>query len=364
MRLFSPRTAPKITTAAALLLMISMSCAAQADNEAAVAQARGAFVDRMVSTHHFDRAELTAVLSKAEINQKILDTIAKPAERVVPWYEYRLIFVTPERIGAGVQFWKNNAATIERVAKQYGVAPEMLVAIVGVETYFGTRMGGYRVIDALSTLAFAYPPRAKFFASQLEEFLLLTREEKVDVFQPMGSYAGAMGAGQFTPSSYRAYAVDENEDGHRNIWTDWEDVLGSVANYFKESGWRTGEPVVAKATRPAGFAGPEPGNKLDLDATVGAVAKQGYVFDTTQPADARAGVFSFEAKDGGTEYWVGYHNFSVITRYNRSAKYALAAHQLGQAIRDQYLVSTAGASPAGASTAGAPRDAAAGSRAE
>jgi membrane-bound lytic murein transglycosylase B len=324
-----------------VLLSISLTCGAQADNESAVAQARRAFVDRMVSTHDFDRAELTAVLGKAEINQKILDAIAKPAERVVPWYEYRGIFVTPERIGAGVQFWKSNAAAIDRAAKQYGVAPEMLVAIIGVETYFGQRMGSYRVIDSLSTLAFAYPPRAKFFASQLEEFLLLTREEKVDVFQPLGSYAGAMGAGQFTPSSYRAFAVDENADGHRNIWTDWEDVLGSVANYFKQNGWRTGEPVVDKATRPAKWNGAEPGNKLDLDATVGAVAKQGYVFKTAEPADARAGVFSFEAPGGGTEYWVGYHNFSVITRYNRSAKYALAAHQLGQAIRAQYLASAA-----------------------
>lgn len=341
MRFGSLRTSPRTTTAAAVLLAISVSCGAQADNEAAVTQARREFVDRMVSAHGFDRAELSAALGKAEINQKILDTIAKPAERVVPWYEYRNIFVTPERIGAGVQFWKSNAATIDRVSKQYGVAPEMLVAIVGVETYFGTRMGSYRVVDALSTLAFAYPPRAKFFSQQLEEFLLLTREEKVDLFQPLGSYAGAMGAGQFTPSSYRAFAVDENEDGHRNIWTDWEDVLGSVANYFKQSGWRTGAPVIDKATRPANWTGGDPSNKLDLDATVGAVKKQGYVFKSEQPADARAGVFSFEAKGGGTEYWVGYHNFSVITRYNRSAKYALAAHQLGQEIRAQYVASTA-----------------------
>jgi len=358
MRLRSLRKSPSTILAAAVLLAISVSCGAQANNEeagneAAVAQARRDFVDRMVSAHGFDRAELAAALGKAEINQKILDAIAKPAERVAPWYEYRGIFVTPQRIGAGVQFWRSNAATIDRVSKQYGVAPEMLVAIIGVETYFGTRMGSYRVVDALSTLAFAYPPRAKFFSTQLEEFLLLAREEKVDLFQPLGSYAGAMGAGQFTPSSYRAYAVDENGDGHRNIWTDWEDVLGSVANYFKESGWRAGEPVIDKATRPAQWTGAEPSNKLDLDATVGGVAKQGYVFKTRQPAAARAGVFTFEAKGGGTEYWVGYHNFSVITRYNRSAKYALAAHQLGQEIRAQYRASTAatGGAPAAGSTA-------------
>jgi membrane-bound lytic murein transglycosylase B len=321
----------------AVLLMASLCCNAQADNEAAVVKARGEFVERMVAKHDFDRDALTVVLGKAEVNQKILEAIARPAERVSPWYEYRDIFITKERIDAGVQFWRDNAGQIDQAAEEYGVAPEMLVGIIGVETYFGRRMGSYRVIDALSTLAFAYPPRAGFFSAELEQFLLLTREEKVDAFEPLGSYAGAMGAGQFIPSSYRAYAVDANADGHRNIWTDWADVLGSVANYFKQHGWRAGQPVVVQATRPAQWSGPEPGNKLDLDATVGAIGKQGYVFATDLPAEAKAGVFSFEAQGGATEYWVGYHNFSVITRYNRSAKYALAAYQLGQAIRAEYL---------------------------
>ncbi len=134
--------------------------------------------------------------------------MARPAERVVPWFEYRNIFMTEERIAAGVRFWAEHADTLEQVAERYGVAPEMIVAIVGIETYFGTRMGKYRVLDALATLAFAYPPRASFFTSELESFLLLTREEKVDPTAALGSYAGAMGAGQFIPSSYRAYAVD------------------------------------------------------------------------------------------------------------------------------------------------------------
>jgi membrane-bound lytic murein transglycosylase B len=312
---------------------------AHADNES-VAKARNEFVDRMVTAHGFDRDALAAALEEATIDQKIIDTMSRPAERVMPWFEYRAIFLSDARIAAGVQFWSEHADTIESIARRYGVDPEMLVAIVGVETYFGTRMGGYRVIDALSTLAFAYPPRAKFFAGELEQFLLLAREEDMDLKDPRGSYAGAMGAGQFIPSSFRSYAVDADEDGKRNIWTDWDDVLGSVANYFKVHGWKTDEPIVDRATRSADWSGPEPTNKLDLDTTVGALAQRGYVFMTEQRSDAPAAVFSFEAEGGGSEYWVGYHNFRVITRYNRSQKYALAAYQLGAAVHAAYLERT------------------------
>ena len=177
-----------------------------------------------------------------------------------------------------------------------------MVGIIGVETFFGQITGRHRVIDALSTLAFAYPPRAKFFASELEQFLLLTREEGVDVFEPRGSYAGAMGRGQFIPSSYRAYAVDANADGRRDIWNDWEDVIGSVANYFKKHGWAAGQAVGAPATRPASWSGPEPANKLELNATVGSLSELGYEFTADLPASAPAAVFSFEAEGGASEY--------------------------------------------------------------
>jgi membrane-bound lytic murein transglycosylase B len=315
----------------------AFAAAGQARDDAAVAAAKTAFIDRMVKQHEFDRAELTVLIDGAEINQTILDTMARPAERVVPWFEYRNIFLTEGRVAAGAQFWTEHAASIETLADRYGVAPEMIVAIVGIETYFGTRMGRYRVLDALATLAFAYPPRAAFFASELESFLLLAREESVDVTAALGSYAGAMGAGQFIPSSYRAYAVDADDDGRRDLWGDWDDALGSVANYFKVHGWQAGQPVVEQATRREHFAGPEPGNSLDLSETVGSLSSMGYVFATTLPADAPAAAYALEAADGGSEYWVGYHNFRVITRYNRSAKYALAAHQLSQAIRTRYL---------------------------
>jgi membrane-bound lytic murein transglycosylase B len=303
--------------------------------------ARSAFIDKMVAQHGFDRTALTSLLDAAVIDKTILDTMARPAERVVPWFEYRNIFMTEERIAAGVRFWGEHADTLTQMAERYRVAPEMIVAIVGIETYFGTRMGRYRVLDALATLSFAYPPRASFFTSELESFLLLAREEDVDPTSALGSYAGAMGAGQFIPSSYRAYAVDGDSDGKRDLWSNWNDVIGSVANYFSRHGWRAGEPVMDPATRAERYEGPEPGNGLNLDGTVGSVTKMGYVFTTTLPSEAPAAPYSFEAEGGGSEYWIGYHNFYVVTRYNRSTKYALAAHQLSEAIRGRYFETVA-----------------------
>ncbi len=320
---------------------VSLAAAAQPPSSATVERAKQSFVDEMVEQHAFDRAELTKLLDGAVIDATVLEAMARPAERVVPWFEYRNIFITEERIAAGVTFWNEHAETLDAVVERYGVAPEMIVAIIGIETYFGTRMGRYRVLDALATLAFAYPPRASFFASELESFLLLAREEQVDVTTALGSYAGAMGAGQFIPSSYRAYAVDADADGKRDLWNDWDDVFGSVANYFDRHGWRAGEPVMESALRPDDFAGPEPRNALELGETVASLTRMGYVFTTSLPSDAPAQAFSYEAAGGGSEYWVGYHNFRVVTRYNRSTKYALAAHQFAQAVRGRYVATLA-----------------------
>jgi len=331
-----------------ILVFVSLACSFAAAPQTVNEAARAAFVDKMVGQHGFDRAALSKLLDGVVIDKTILDTMARPAERVVPWNEYRNIFLTEERIAAGARFWAEHAGALEQISGRYGVAPEMIVAIVGVETYFGTRMGRYRVLDALATLAFAYPPRATFFTSELESFLLLTREEKVDATAALGSYAGAMGAGQFIPSSYRAYAVDGDADGKRDLWTNWNDVFGSVANYFAKHGWRAGEPVIERAAKADSFSGPEPRNSLELDGTVRSVAAQGYVFTTTLPPEAPAAAFSFEAEGGGSEYWVGYHNFHVVTRYNRSTKHALAAHQLSQAIRSRYLETVASAGGSGA----------------
>ena len=304
--------------------------AAEVDMDA-VRQAKDTFVERMVAEHGFDRSEMTRILDNAEIDEQILETIARPAERVLPWHEYRRIFLNDSRISGGVEFWKTHAAEIENASEAYEVAPELLVAILGVETYYGRRMGSHRVIDSLATLAFAYPPRSAFFTSELEAFFLLAREEGMDPEEALGSYAGAMGAGQFISSSYRAYAVDGNNDGQRNLWGDWQDVLASVANYFSAHGWRRDEPVVHRASLSQTWSGAEPPNSMSLDETVASLSAAGYLFSTDLPGQTPATVLSLEG-EGEQEHWVGYHNFHVITRYNRSVMYALAAHQLGQTI--------------------------------
>ena len=298
---------------------------------AEVDRARNAFVERMVQEHGFDGAELGEILERAEIEQSILEAISRPAERVLAWHEYRDIFLTDTRISGGVAFWQEHAGQIAGASESFGVAPEVLVAILGVETNYGTRMGSYRVIDALATLAFAYPPRSGFFTSELEAFLLLVREEGMDPEALLGSYAGAMGAGQFISSSFRAYAVDGNGDGRRDLWEDWEDVLASVANYFSAHGWRAGETVVERAVPGGGLTPGEPDNSMDLNDSLASVREAGFELASDLPADTPVTLLSLEGEDG-LEHWVGFHNFRVITRYNRSVMYALAVHQLGRAI--------------------------------
>jgi membrane-bound lytic murein transglycosylase B len=330
----------RIAFAAASLVGLSPAAVAVDVDEAAVERARAAFIERVVAKHAFDRAELTQILGGATIQDRVLELISRPAERVVPWHEYRAIFLNRERIDAGVRFWRQQEAAIDRAAAAHGVDPSIIVAIIGIETLFGQRMGTYRVLDSLSTLAFAYPPRSSFFASELEAFLLMSREEGADVLEALGSYAGAMGAGQFIPSSFRAYAVDGNSDGRRDLWTDWDDVLASVANYFKAHRWRAGETVTVPAVRDAAAGGAVPANGLDLNQTGGSIRALGFEFEADVADETPARVLSFERDAASAEYWVAFHNFHVITRYNRSEKYALAAHQLSLALSDAFRIST------------------------
>ena len=292
-----------------------------------------AFVDEMVQKHEFDRDDLNSVLAKAQIKQNIIKKISTPAERTLTWGEYRKIFITKERINVGVTFWHDNKEMLERIALETGVPIEILVGIIGVETYFGRITGKDRVIDALATLAFEYPPRSKFFRKELVQFLILAREEDIDPTVPMGSYAGAMGRPQFMPSSFRAYAVDSTGDDKRDIWNNWADVSGSIANYFLEHGWRSAEEVVAQATLSDNWnnAIPEPKNTLKASSTVASLSKKGVLFATDLCADSKGELLTYEGSDG-IEHWVGFHNFFVITKYNHSVMYALAVHQLGQQI--------------------------------
>ena len=290
-----------------------------------------AFIDSMIESHDYDEKELMAILSNAQSHESILEAISKPAEKTLEWYEYRDIFLTDARVTAGAEFWRANQGALDRISDETGVPPEILVGIIGVETYFGEITGNYRVIDALATLAFDYPPRAKFFRRELEQFLLLVREEGMDADDATGSYAGAMGAPQFMPSSYRAYAVDSSDDGRRDIWQNWTDVIGSVANYFVKHGWQSGNDVVVQANLAGQWSGAAPANILKPEDTVMSLSRRGVMFATELPADHPSQLLTLEGDDG-TEHWVGFHNFFVITRYNRSVMYALAVHQLGREI--------------------------------
>jgi membrane-bound lytic murein transglycosylase B len=293
-----------------------------------------AFVERVHQEHGIESDTVRSILGLARIQQPIIDAISRPAERVRPWHEYRKIFITEERIAAGVEFWQEHRERIDRVAEDSGVTPEMLVGIIGVETYYGRITGRHRVLDALVTLAFEYPPRSAFFSRELEQFLLLAREQGLEIEGPVGSYAGAMGIPQFIPSSYRAYAVDGDGDGRIDLWNSMDDILASVANYFRVHGWRSGEPVVASAVTCGTSAAALADQGLAPKTTVGALWGAGIGLAGPSPRDpaATAGLFALEHEDG-PRYWAGFHNFYVITRYNRSLMYALAVHQLGEAIR-------------------------------
>ena len=290
-----------------------------------------AFIDNMVSEFDYDRATLESILAQAEFKEKIIEQISTPAERTLTWADYRPIFMTKERVQVGADFWRENRAALEGVSNDTGVPVEMIVGIIGVETYYGRITGGHRVLDALTTLAFYYPPREKFFRRELQEFLLLVREEDMQAVDAFGSYAGAMGRPQFMPSSYRAYAVDSTGDNKRDIWNNWTDVAGSIANYFLKHGWKPGMEVITQATLSDRFQGPAPDNQLRADETVGSLSESGVVFSTSLDSDKDAQLLTLEGSSG-VEYWVGFHNFFVITRYNHSVMYGLAVHQLGQEI--------------------------------
>jgi len=291
------------------------------------------FVAEMTRDYGFASEQLHELFAKAERKQAILDAISRPAERVKPWKEYRPIFLTNSRVAQGVDFWRENEAALARAEAEYGVPAEIIVAIIGVETFYGRNTGSHRVIDALSTLGFDYPPRQPFFRQQLKEFLLLTREEQVDPLTLKGSYAGAMGLPQFMPSSFRAYAVDFDSDGHIDIWNNPTDAIGSAASYFKQHGWAAGEPVVARAKVSGERV--EEGLTVGLESqkNAGEIRALGWQFDKSVANETAVTAFRLEGADGD-EYWLGLPNFYVITRYNRSVMYAMAVHQLSQQLAE------------------------------
>ncbi|TKR30505.1 lytic murein transglycosylase B [Luteimonas gilva] len=291
-----------------------------------------AFVDYAAQTYQADPAFVRSVLAQAQYQQKIVDAMNRPAEAVKPWRDYRPIFMTDARIEGGRAFYAANRDALDRIAAETGVPAEYVVAIIGVETSYGKITGNYRVVDALYTLAFDYPKRAPFFAGELAQLFALGKAEpQLDILALKGSYAGAMGMGQFMPSSYRLWGKDGDNDGQRDLLTHLPDVFASIANYFVVHGWQRGGPVVARAERAADAADFVP-DGLDPVYPLADLAARGYRPQSGEPTAEGATLLSMDG-ELGKEYWLGYRNFYVITRYNRSPMYALAVHQLAQAIR-------------------------------
>ena len=317
-----------------LLALAGTAALAGYNNEPQVQE----FVAVMVEKHSFNREELLAVLGQAERRDDIIELMSKPAEKRLAWYEYRNIFLTESRIEGGVAFWKENADILAKAEEAFGVDPQVVVAIIGVETRYGSNTGRHRVLDALATLAFDYPPRSQFFTSELEQFLLLAREEDIDLLSATGSYAGAMGYGQFIPSSYRNFAVDFDANGKRDLWNSPMDIIGSVANYFHVHGWKDRAPVAVRAK----VSGDDYQALLELgyepNTALHAMRHDGVTPVTEMPDDLEAALLSFDQQDG-PEYWLGFNNFYVITRYNHSPLYAMAVYQLSEEIRAAYEAS-------------------------
>lgn len=291
----------------------------------------GAFIERVAREHGLEQDYVREMLAEAEYQQAIIDAITRPAE-ALPWHRYRPIFLTETRIAGGVEFWRANRDLLDEIETRFGIPAEVIVAIVGVETNYGMITGRYRVLDALATLGFYYPRRAEFFAAELGHFLRLAREEGLPVTEVRGSYAGAMGLGQFIPSSYRHYAVDFDGDGRRDLWRSLPDALASVANYLAEHRWEAGAPIALPASIvPDELDGDftlKPGHSLTE------LRELGIEFEADGLApDVPATLIELEA-EGGPEYWVGLNNFYVITRYNRSPLYAMAVKQLARAIAE------------------------------
>ena len=292
------------------------------------------FINDMVKKHKFNKQYLEKLFSQAKMYDSILEAIARPAEGK-PWYQYRPIFVTKRRTQGGIDFWKKNADALARAEKKYGVPQEIIVAIIGVETRYGKHAGTYPVFDSLATLAFGYPPRASFFKSELEHFLLMTREEKFEAAKLVGSYAGAMGMPQFISSSFRHYAVDFDGDGKRDLWNNPTDAIGSVANYFRKHHWKRGQPITHKV-QVHGKKHPKLITKsLKPSHTQMELLVNGVILPGKIEKKLKGKLLKLKTEKD-PEYWVAWKNFYVITRYNHSALYSMAVFQLSQKIKQGY----------------------------
>lgn len=316
------------------LLVTSISQSAYADSDFAQRSDVQAFISQMVKKHKFKKEELTKLFSEVKLRPQVITHINKPLE-ANPWNTYQLLFVNEWRIEHGVKFWNKYADVLRRAELKYGVPASIIVATIGIESKYGQRMGEYRVMDSLSNLGFSNSPRAKYFRSELEQFLLLTREQHVDPFKIMGSYAGAIGQPQFMPTSYRYYAVNFSGSGKTDLMNDTADVIGSIANYYSKSGWKINAPVAQQAlVMGQRYEYLRKKNQIPQYMTInelarfGVVPKNRYAYDED---NLKARVITLESRFN-KEYWLGYANFAVIKRYNASDLYAMAVYQLSNYI--------------------------------
>lgn len=294
------------------------------------------FIAQLTDSDGFNGEALEAVFRQARYKQSIIDAISRPAERVLKWEGYQDIFLTDRRLRQGIAFEVSHRDLFAKAEARWGVDRWIILAILGVETSYGRNKGRYRVIDALSTLAFDYPPRSKFFKKELRELFLLSREQDKPVADLLGSYAGAMGYGQFIPSSYRAYAVDFNDDAFIDIWEEPADAIASIANYLSVHGWQQASPVLKQLASPADI--PAALLNRQLKPHVSAATLVEFGLEPALLSDIESEVLlnplKFEGKTG-PEYWLGYPNFYVITRYNHSRLYAMAIYQLSEQLRNE-----------------------------
>jgi len=322
----------------------AMSWLAHADAPFVARPEVQAYINEQVASGRFTRPELESLFSHIVEQPKILAILDRPATSS-PWYQFRSGFFNEGLLDDGVRFWRQHRDALDRAQARYGVPPEVIVAILGIESHYGRRTGHYRVADVLATIGFDYPRRAAYFRGELTEMLLLAHEEHVDPLSLKGSYAGAMGWPQFMPSSYRKWAVDFDASGHRDIWSNADDAIGSVGNYFQQQGWIAGDDVSIPATvTPGPDIDALVADKFELHYTVAQLQSMGVTPQAPLPPGAHALLVPLEVAPGVTQYWVGLTNFYVITRYNKSTQYAQLTEEIAREIKSRYFAAEQGGS--------------------
>ena len=312
--------------------MPSVSCSQTLDTDAV-----RDFVQYMAHAHAFEKKSLESKLLGLKRSQRVINLMARPAEKSKTWLEYRDIFVTERRVAKGLDFWKTHESSLTKASEKYGIPPQVLVAIIGIETFYGQIKGDHNVLQTLATLAFHYPgdrpKRKKYFRVQLEELLLLSRSEGLNLSRMEGSYAGALGIPQFMPDNYRKLSVDFDEDGKRDIWMSPSDAIGSVGNYLKHHGWKRGDPIMSSVTTVDGDISHLLNRGIKPSLSISELESEGLRIDGSEQADLdKVALFRLQVSNG-FEYWAGYNNFYVISRYNPRTKYVMVVALLAEAIR-------------------------------